>query len=179
MNDIVETWIENTLKHEGYYNSKKDVFDLKDGAGWTHRSGITQGALSDHLGRKATYQDMEAIDMDTIRSIMVKDYFKASEAHRVPRGGAIVVADMGYNAGPRRAIKLMQKVAGTTADGAFGPQSEQALGNYIHENGVAGFIKAYTEERLAFYQRLSQWDKFGKGWTRRAEETMELALEFA
>ena len=38
-------------------------------------------------------------------------------------------------------------------------------------------IKDYQGERQKYYEKLSTFDTFGKGWTRRVDETTELALK--
>jgi lysozyme family protein len=37
----------------------------------------------------------------------------------------------------------------------------------------------YQDERQSYYEQLSTFDTFGKGWTRRVQETTEFALEMA
>ena len=65
---------------------------------------------------------------------------------------------------------------GTVADGGIGPNTLLALGNYVEEVGdVTQVIKDYQEKRQSYYEGLSTFDTFGKGWTRRVDETTELA----
>jgi lysozyme family protein len=40
-------------------------------------------------------------------------------------------------------------------------------------------IEAVYHTRQKFYENLSTFDTFGKGWTRRNKETLEAALEMA
>ena len=40
-------------------------------------------------------------------------------------------------------------------------------------------IDQYSKARLSYYQRLKHWKTFGRGWSRRVNETRELALALA
>ena len=69
MTKAFKTFLEETLTNEGYYRADEDVFNLGDGAGWTHRSGITEKAYSEFLGRDATYDDMCTMTFEDITDI--------------------------------------------------------------------------------------------------------------
>ena len=85
--------------------------------------------------------------------------------------------DFGVNAGPGRAAKYLQTMIGTVADGGIGPNTLKALANYEEEvGGVAEVIKEYQKRRQEYYEKLSTFSTFGRGWTRRVNETTETAL---
>ena len=50
------------------------------------------------------------------------------------------------------------------------------LKEYVDANGLEKCIKDYQGERQKYYEKLSTFSTFGKGWTRRVDETTELAL---
>ena len=77
----------------------------------------------------------------------------------------------------KRAAKFLQTMIGTVADGGIGPNTLRALANYVESEGVEAAIKNYQAERQSYYESLSTFETFGKGWTRRVEETTESALE--
>ena len=81
------------------------------------------------------------------------------------------------NAGTGRAAKYLQTMIGTVADGGIGPNTLKALGNYVEENGLEQTIKNYQEARQEYYESLSTFETFGRGWTRRVDETTQLAVE--
>ena len=56
-------------------------------------------------------------------------------------------------------------------DGAIGPKTLQAVMN--HEPGE--LIDKLHDSRQKFYEGLSHFKTFGKGWTRRNQETREQA----
>ena len=46
-------------------------------------------------------------------------------------------------------------------------------------DGVEGAIATYTDIRQTFYESLSTFDTFGRGWTRRNKETETEAFKMA
>ena len=65
---------------------------------------------------------------------------------------------------------------GTEVDGGIGPNTLRTLDEYIEHHGIEKTIENYRKIRQDFYESLSTFDTFGKGWTRRNEETCEAAL---
>jgi lysozyme family protein len=94
----------------------------------------------------------------------------------IPAGLDLCVFDFGVNAGTGRSAKYLQTMIGTVADGGIGPNTLRALGNYVEEVGVEGAIKNFQQARQEYYESLSTFETFGRGWTRRVDETTELAL---
>ena len=60
-------------------------------------------------------------------------------------------------------------------DGGIGPMTLRA----VAEVEVDEIIEQMHYTRQSFYEKLSTFDTFGKGWTRRNDETKEKALEMA
>ena len=107
---------------------------------------------------------------------MIKYRFKA-KCYLLPSGLDLAVFDWAVNSGPGRAIKKLQKMIGTVADGGIGPNTLRTLEEYITHHGLATTIENYKNVRQAFYESLSTFNTFGKGWTRRNNETLEAALK--
>jgi lysozyme family protein len=80
--------------------------------------------------------------------------------------------DMAVNAGPRRAMIILQRSLGVAADGLWGPVT-QAAAEGAH---LGPAINSYSDYRLVFYRSLGTFAYFGKGWTRRAREIGQTAL---
>ena len=93
----------------------------------------------------------------------------------LPGGLDLCVFDFGVNAGPGRAAKYLQSMIGTTPDGGIGPMTLAALQKYVDENGLVESIEEYQKRRQEYYEKLSTFATFGRGWTRRVNETTELA----
>ena len=51
-----------------------------------------------------------------------------------------------------------------------------AVDEYVNENGLQDTIEAFQDERQKYYESLSTFETFGRGWTRRNDETLEAAL---
>ena len=81
------------------------------------------------------------------------------------------------NSGVGRAAKKLQAMIGTEADGGIGPNTLRTLDEYVVHHGLETTIKNYRNVRQAFYESLSTFDTFGRGWTRRNDETQEKALQ--
>ena len=77
------------------------------------------------------------------------------------------------NSGIGRAAKALQKLVGATQDGAIGPKTLQAVMNH----DPAELVDKFHDTRQKFYESLSHFKTFGKGWKRHNEETREQAKE--
>jgi lysozyme family protein len=69
----------------------------------------------------------------------------------------------------------LQKIVGAKPDGAIGPKTLQVVGNYE----TCELIEKMHSSRDAFYRSLKLFDRYGRGWTRRNDETLEAALRLA
>ena len=164
--------LEIILHHEGGY-----VNHPKDPGGMTNL-GVTKRVYESWVGKEVNESDMRALTADDVAPIYEKNYWDKVKGNDLPGGLDLCVFDFGVNAGPGRAAKYLQTMIGTVADGGIGPNTFLALGNYVEEVGdVTQVIKDYQEKRQSYYEGLSTFATFGKGWTRRVEETTEEALK--
>jgi lysozyme family protein len=120
---------------------------------------------------------MKDLTREDVEPIYKKNYWDKVKGDDLPAGLDLCVFDFGVNAGTGRAAKYLQSLIGTTPDGGIGPNTLKTLDSYIKANGVEETIKKYQAERQKFYESLDTFATFGKGWTRRVEETTELALK--
>ena len=93
----------------------------------------------------------------------------------LPNGLDLCVFDFGVN-GSWQSGKYLQTMIGTVADGGIGPNTLAKLKEYVESNGLEKCIKDYQGERQKYYESLSTFSTFGKGWTRRVDETTEVKL---
>ncbi len=159
--------LKTILHHEGGY-----VNHPKDPGGETNL-GVTKRVYQEHGGTK----DMKDLVVEDVAPIYKKGYWDRMKGDDLPGGLDLCVFDFGVNAGPGRAAKFLQKMIGTTVDGGIGPNTLAKVEEYIRENGEHESVKKYQEMRQKYYEQLSTFDTFGKGWTRRVEETTKLALD--
>ena len=159
--------LETILHHEGGY-----VNHPKDPGGETNL-GVTKRVYEDFGGTK----DMKDLTREDVEPIYKKNYWDRVKGDDLPAGLDLCVFDFGVNAGTGRAAKYLQTLIGTVADGGIGPNTLKKLGEYVEEHGVEDTIKNYQSDRQKYYESLSTFDTFGRGWTRRVDETTKLALE--
>jgi len=55
--------------------------------------------------------------------------------------------------------------------------SLKAINEYIETHGISQTIKEYANMRQRYYEGLSTFDTFGKGWTRRVSEVTEKSMD--
>jgi lysozyme family protein len=159
--------LEIILHHEGGY-----VNHPKDPGGETNL-GVTKRVYEEHGGTK----DMKDLTVEDVAPIYESGYWNRIKGDDLPAGLNLCVFDFGVNAGTGRAAKYLQTLVGTTADGGIGPNTLKCVNAYVEENGLEETIKAYQEARQGYYEKLSTFETFGRGWTRRVTETTELALK--
>ena len=167
-----ENWekcLEMILHHEGGY-----VNHPKDPGGETNL-GVTKRVYEEWGGTK----EMKDLTIEDVEPIYKKNYWDKIKGDDLPDGLDLCVFDFGVNAGPGRAAKFLQKLLGVTQDGGIGPQTLGALQSAIGEDKVTQtreMIEKYQSMRQEYYEGLSTFDTFGKGWTRRVDETTHEAI---
>ena len=159
------------LHHEGGY-----VNHPKDPGGMTNL-GVTKRVYEDWVGYSVSEHTMQNLTEEDVAPIYKKNYWDRIKADELPSGLDLCVFDFGVNAGTGRAAKYLQNLIGTVADGGIGPNTLKALSKYVDSEGVESAIKNYQAERQSYYEKLKTFETFGRGWTRRVEETTESALE--
>ena len=157
------------LKHEGGY------VDHPDDPGGATNLGITHLTLADWRGRSVTKDDVRALQRAEAEEIYRARYWNALNCDRLAPGVDLVVFDFGVNAGPGRAARMLQRIVGAATDGQIGPKTLAAAARQAPET----LIGRFSDDRLSYYRRLKHWKSFGRGWTRRTEETRDAALEMA
>tara|TARA_B100001939_G_C16937739_1_gene616885 strand:+ start:1503 stop:2018 length:516 start_codon:yes stop_codon:yes gene_type:complete len=157
------------LHHEGGY-----VDHPKDPGGETNL-GVTKRVYEEFGGSK----DMKDLEVEDVEPIYKKNYWDRVKGDDLPSGLNLCVFDFAVNAGPGRAAKYLQDMIGTVVDGGIGPNTLKALENYINEHGLDNTIEKYQRNRQGYYESLSHFDTFGRGWTRRVEETTNDAYKMS
>ena len=155
------------LHHEGGY-----VNHPKDPGGETNL-GVTKRVYEEWGGTK----DMKDLLVEDVAPIYKKNYWDKIKADSLPSGLDLCVFDFGVNAGPGRAAKYLQGQIGTIPDGGIGPNTLAKLEEYLKFTSIEQAIKTYQESRQDYYEQLSTFSSFGRGWTRRVQETTKMALE--
>ena len=163
--------LETILHHEGGY-----VNHPKDPGGETNL-GVTKRVYEAWvMENDLSQKDMKDLLVEDVAPIYRKNYWDRMKCDDIPAGLDLCVFDFGVNAGTGRSAKYLQTMIGTVADGGIGPNTLRALDSYVDANGIEGAIKNFQEARQSYYESLSTFETFGRGWTRRVDETTELAL---
>lgn len=165
--------LRETLNHEGGYANHP-----RDPGGRTNL-GVTQATYESWVGYPVNESIMRGLTVDHVKTLYKVKYWDAVKGDELPAGLDLCVFDFGVNSGPKRAARYLQWMVGTKQDGAIGPKTIAALKQYIIKHGTTSAITTYQEMRLTFLKRLSHWDAFGRGWTRRVDEVEEAALIMA
>jgi lysozyme family protein len=82
------------------------------------------------------------------------------------------VFDWGVNSGMGRPAKAVQRIVGATPDGAIGPKTVKAIFDFDAKDTIEKLYDA----RQKFYESLKTYETFGRGWSRRNDETLKQAL---
>lgn len=83
--------------------------------------------------------------------------------------------DFCVNAGPGQAMKTLQKSLGIIVDGKYGPQTDAAL----KAANTVELINNYHSNRESFYRGLTQYPRYGKGWSSRNARCFKESLSMA
>ena len=167
MKENFDKCLEMILHHEGGY-----VNHPKDPGGETNL-GVTKRVYEEWGGQK----NMKDLTVEDVAPIYKKNYWGRAKCDQLPSALDLAVFDWSVNSGVGRAVKKLQKMIGTVADGGIGPNTLKSLEEYIRHHGLETTIENYKDIRQAFYRSLSTFNTFGKGWTRRNNETLEAALK--
>jgi lysozyme family protein len=180
---MIDNFIDDILKKEGgFQNSSSDNGNWtggKTGKGTLVGTnlGITAPTLAKWRGVPAssiTEADIKNVTAAEAKDIYEKKYYIDTKINLLPQNIQANVLDMAINAGPSRAIKLLQKSAGVTADGKLGPKTLEAV-KTVDNN-------SYVDARNNFYtglvkQNPEKYSKFEKGWVNRSNSFKETAPE--
>jgi lysozyme family protein len=155
------------LHHEGGY-----VNHPKDPGGETNL-GVTKRVYEEWGGTK----DMKDLTVEDVSPIYKKNYWDRIKGDELPSGLDLCVFDFGVNAGTGRAAKFLQRLVDTTVDGGIGPNSLRAVNEHVSRWSIEQTIDDYQAERQKYYEKLKTFETFGRGWTRRVQETTKEAMD--
>jgi lysozyme family protein len=154
-----------------------DALLLREGGLVDHPSdpgGLTNWGLSQ---RSYPHENLRTLTKDRAKDIYRKDYWTQPKFNEIPDHNlAIQVFDMGVNAGPGRAFRLLSRALKLKTEAPFwNPSLREALAGTTDWVALRG---AFHKERQAYYRRLvAKNPKLGvflKGWLRRAAEVAGL-----
>lgn len=148
------------LQFEGGY-----VNDPRDPGGETN-FGISKRAYPN--------EDIKNMTRTRAQEIYWRDYWLATGCDKLAPPLALLVFDGAVNCGPRTAVKLLQEVVKTNADGIIGPLTLTAIDEWY----PPGLLRGYTQRREQYYRSLSNFSIYGKGWLNRLSFCLIEALDW-
>ena len=167
MKQNFEQSLKMLLHHEGGY-----VWHPEDPGGETNL-GVTRAVYEQWVGRQVMDGEMKRLTVADVAPIYKTNYWDKIKGDDLPSGLDFAAFDWGVNSGTGRPVRVIQKYISAKQDGVIGPKS-LAL---VAENDPANMIQYLYEQRQKFYERLKTFETFGKGWTRRNQETLKSAME--
>lgn len=149
--------------------------DPLDPGNWTGGKCNVGTLLGTKFGVSAKsypHLDIANLTLEDARVIAKNDYWDKFHGDSLLPAIALCVFDFGYNAGVHESVTLLQRALRITEDGICGPKTIGAANIAI----TRVLLRNFTDERMAFYQRLPGFPHEGKGWMKRAALTMQNAM---
>ena len=153
------------------------VCDPHDSGGMTCL-GVTAANWRAWTGKPATEAIMRALTPAMVSPFYQDLYWRKVGGDTLPIALALVLFDFGVNAGPARAVKMMQGICGASKDGAMGPATQGAVQAYGISIGWAKLIAKFCDARRDYYRELDGFLHFGKGWLARVDRVEKDALSW-
>lgn len=157
------TAFDRLISHEGGYVNHPD-----------DPGGETQYGITARTARAHGYRgEMRDLTRDQAREIYLAAYWLRAKCDEYHGAVGFQLFDIAVNSGIGNAIRMLQRAAGVADDGIVGPVTLGAINN--HE--PLALIVLLNAERQVFYTRLSTWESFGRGWSRRVADNLRHAVE--
>jgi len=159
---------EQMLKSEGgFTDDQRDAGNhLTNGRIGSTMLGVTQYNWEAHVGHQVTHDDMRKLTAADVEPLYKKKYWDTVQGDKLPNGIDYLVFDMGVNAGPGRAIKLLQTALHVPDDGALGPITLAA----VWAADPVELIEKFSFWKEQFYRSLGNFDVYGTGWLNRVAD---------
>lgn len=164
----------------GYGNDKYDK-------GGPTNFGVIQTEYNAYRARKGLVaQSVRFISLDEAREIYRYQYWNTCKCDDLPSGLDWIVFDAAVNSGPVQSAKWLQRginqcVPKTNypaigVDGHIGLETEDRARD-IYFNNSTLLINTICDLRLGMLRKLSNWWRFGKGWTNRVNLVHKQAVD--
>jgi lysozyme family protein len=119
--------------------------------------GITQElytAYNKKMGKEV--KDVKAISYGEAKDIGMDEFWKPMGLDKFPSSAVkAVLFDDGFNSGGGTAIKSLQQIVGTKADGLVGKNTMKAYKKYVEKNGETALINSLLNDREQRYFNLA------------------------
>ena len=146
------------IGHEGGY-----VNDPRDPGGETNWGVTKRTAMANgYTGNMKTMTRQQAYE------IYRRAFWLRYNCEQMPDAVAYQFFDAAVNHGFGNASRMLQRAVGVLDDGIIGKYSLEA----INHNPISDTLMVLNGERLNFYTRLKNFDRYGKGWVDRVAQNL-------
>ena len=152
----------------GFQNNENDTGNFVNGENIGTNFGITPQALADYRGvdvSTITTEDIQGLTPQESGQLLEQEYYVKPRINELDSNISELMYNMSVLSGPGRAVRILQETADVNKDGIVGPETIGASTNVTREQ--------LAENYLEFLQGLSNWNKFGEGWTNRINSILE------
>ncbi|HHF4945610.1 TPA: glycoside hydrolase family 108 protein [Haemophilus influenzae] len=151
------------IGHEGDY-----VNDPRDPGGETNW-GVTKrtAQANGYTGNMKTMTRQQAYE------IYYRAFWLRYNCEQMPDAVAYQFFDAAVNHGFGNASRMLQRAVGVLDDGIIGKYSLEA----INRNPISDTLMMLNGERLNFYIRLKNFDRYGKGWVNRVAQNLRYGAQ--
>lgn len=151
------------IGHEGGY-----VNDPRDPGGETNWGITKRTAMANgYTGNMKTMTRQQAYE------IYRRAFWLRYNCEQMPDAVAYQFFDAAVNHGFGNASRMLQRAVGVLDDGIIGKYSLEA----INRNPISDTLMVLNGERLNFYTRLKNFDRFGKGWVNRVAQNLRYGAQ--
>jgi lysozyme family protein len=106
---------------------------------------------------------------------------------QMPKGLDLMVFDFGFTAGPGTSVRQLQTVlhrgnVKIAIDGMIGPLTINEtlhIADPAFPGQLGTLITQVAQQQLRYYQGLTKWSLYGRGWARRNTACLDAALRMA
>lgn len=151
------------IGHEGGY-----VNDPRDPGGETNW-GVTKrtAQANGYTGNMKTMTRQQAYE------IYYRAFWLRYNCEQMPDAVAYQFFDAAVNHSFGNASRMLQRAVGVLDDGIIGKYSLEA----INRNPISDTLMMLNGERLNFYIRLKNFDRYGKGWVNRVAQNLRYGAQ--
>lgn len=128
------------------------------------RGGLTKYGIS-----QRAYPDVDILNLteEQAAEIYERDYWLPIQGDSLPEFVAFVLFDHAVNSGPRAAVKALQRLVGTRADGQIGPVTLRAVELHPEQDLAQDLIEARASFLIKLAHRRPDQRVFLRGWMNR------------
>jgi lysozyme family protein len=161
------------LKSEGGFQSdpRDSGNRLADGRLGCTNLGVTQAAYEYYLKRRVTWDEMKALNRETVKPFYKDGYWDPCMCSYLPIGVDYLVFDIAVNAGDNRAERLLQETVGAVIDGQIGEKTLAAVATFDPK----ALIIKFSQVKAEWYKSLHN-ATYEQGWLNRVAEVQANAL---